>query len=115
MEISQVLVNLLINALDAVQSLKEKWVRLEVDHQEDSVTVAVTDSGAGIPPEINDRMFEPLFTTKPTGMGTGLGLSISKRIIERHGGTLMIDRSSPHTRFMVRSPAAREERGTNAA
>jgi two-component system, NtrC family, sensor kinase len=51
--------------------------------------IKFADNGLGIPPEIRDRLFEPLFTTKPVGKGTGLGLSISYQIIvEKHGGTV---------------------------
>jgi GAF domain-containing protein len=72
----------------------------------DAVEVRVRDNGTGIPPEIKDRMFQPFFTTKPTGEGTGLGLSISYDIItQQHGGTITVE-SEPgaFTEFTVRLP-----------
>ena len=64
------------------------------------------DNGTGIPPEIKDKLFQPFFTTKPTGEGTGLGLSISYDIVtQQHGGTIWVD-SEPgaFTEFTVRLP-----------
>ena len=72
----------------------------------DLVEVTVRDNGTGIPPEIRDRLFQPFFTTKPTGEGTGLGLSISYDIVtQQHGGTIMVD-SDPgaFTEFVIRLP-----------
>jgi two-component system, NtrC family, sensor kinase len=70
------------------------------------VEITVRDNGTGIPPEIRDRLFQPFFTTKPTGEGTGLGLSISYDIItQQHGGTITVD-SEPgaYTEFTIRLP-----------
>lgn len=102
LEVSQVLINLLTNALDAARAQKEKWVRLSVVGVEDEwVKVAVTDSGEGISPHVSEKLFQAFFTTKPAGTGTGLGLSISKRIIDEHGGRIEVDYSAPHTTFVV--------------
>ena len=76
------------------------------------VEIRITDTGRGIPREIQDRIFEPFFTTKPPGLGTGLGLSVSYFIVtEDHGGTMSLE-SNPGvgTRFVVRLPAAGKER-----
>ncbi len=64
------------------------------------------DNGAGIPPEIRDKLFQPFFTTKPTGEGTGLGLSISWDIVvQEHGGTIAVDsRAGEFTEFTIRLP-----------
>jgi two-component system NtrC family sensor kinase len=73
---------------------------------EDSVEVRVRDNGTGIPPEIRDKLFQPFFTTKPTGEGTGLGLSISYDIVtQQHGGTITVE-SEPgsFTEFTVHLP-----------
>jgi len=70
------------------------------------VEIKVRDNGTGIPPEIRDKLFQPFFTTKPTGEGTGLGLSISYDIVtQQHGGTIEVD-SEPgqFTQFTVRLP-----------
>jgi signal transduction histidine kinase len=72
----------------------------------EAVEVRVRDNGTGIPPEIRDQLFQPFFTTKPTGEGTGLGLSISWDIVTRqHGGTITIDgREGEFTEFTIRLP-----------
>ena len=106
-QISQVLLNLIANAADAVQDLSERWIRIEVSRNADAVEIAVTDSGGGIPDEIRARVMQPFFTTKPAGQGTGFGLSISRAFAEAHAGTLTIDVASPHTRFVVTLPARR--------
>ena len=72
----------------------------------DAVEITVRDNGAGIPPEIKDKLFQPFFTTKPTGEGTGLGLSISYDIVtQQHGGTITVE-SEPgaYTEFTIRLP-----------
>jgi signal transduction histidine kinase len=72
----------------------------------DAVEVQVRDNGVGIPAEIKDKLFQPFFTTKPTGEGTGLGLSISYDIVTQpHGGTIEVDsRVGEYTEFTVRLP-----------
>lgn len=107
-ELSQVLVNLLANAFDASQVAPSKWIRVRAVDVADAGTVelSVEDSGAGVPAAIADSIFQPFFTTKEVGIGTGLGLSISRSIVERHGGTLTLDRAAPHTRFVVVLPAS---------
>jgi signal transduction histidine kinase len=72
----------------------------------DAVEVRVRDNGVGIPPEMRDKLFQPFFTTKPTGEGTGLGLSISYEIVtQQHGGTISVDsKVGEYTEFTVRLP-----------
>ena len=71
-----------------------------------AVEIRVRDNGIGIPPEVKDKLFQPFFTTKPTGEGTGLGLSISYDIVtQQHGGTIKADsRVREYTEFTVRLP-----------
>ena len=107
-EISQVLLNLLNNAVDAVEPLGEKWVELQVKSAGKEVEISVTDSGRGIPKHFRDKVGQPFFTTKQVGHGTGLGLSISRGIVEAHGGSLHLDAESEHTRFVVTLPKAAE-------
>jgi GAF domain-containing protein/nitrogen-specific signal transduction histidine kinase len=73
-----------------------------------AIEVRVRDNGTGIPPELHDRLFQPFFTTKPTGEGTGLGLSISYDIVtQQHGGTIAVDsRVGEFTEFTIRLPRA---------
>ncbi len=110
-QISQVLMNLLNNAYDAVENLAEKWVDVSVDtSSSNTIRILVTDSGHGISPEIEQKLMQPFFTTKELGKGTGLGLSISDGIIREHKGSLYYDRSSPHTRFVIELPAAQPQK-----
>ncbi len=103
-QISQVFVNLLNNAKDAILPLEEKWIKIELLDLGSTVEVAVTDSGKGIPQELHDKIMLPFFTTKPTGKGSGLGLSISRTIIEHHGGKISVDATCSNTRFVVSLP-----------
>ena len=72
----------------------------------DAVKISIRDNGVGIPAEIKDKLFQPFFTTKPTGEGTGLGLSISYDIVtQQHGGTIEVDsRVGEFTEFTVQLP-----------
>jgi C4-dicarboxylate-specific signal transduction histidine kinase len=103
-QISQVLLNLLNNAYDAVSGLDTRWVRLEGREVDDTIEISITDSGTGIEQEIVKKIMAPFFTTKPPGVGTGLGLSISSNIVTDHGGELRLDLSCENTRFVVVLP-----------
>lgn len=104
-EVSQVILNLLNNAFDAVVNLKERWVQIDVDNQDTAyVKIRITDSGHGISNDLTNKIMEPFFTTKAVGKGTGLGLSISKGIIEDHKGELFINNNSPNTQFIISLP-----------
>ncbi len=103
-EISQVLLHLLSNSIDAIKSQEEKWIELSVEVEENWVRLAVTDSGQGIASDLQDKIMLPFFSTKEVGKGAGLGLSFSNSIAELHGGRLNLDRDHPHTRFVVTLP-----------
>lgn len=105
-QLSQVLLNLLGNAFDAVHTLEERRVTITLGSDGHQFTLAITDSGEGIPDTIRQKIFQPFFTTKEIGKGTGLGLSISKTIIESHRGRLYLDPNTPKTRFVVEVPWA---------
>lgn len=104
-EISQVVLNLMNNARDAVSQSVEKVIRLRLTQDANWAYLTVEDTGVGVPAEIRDRIFQPFFTTKDVGSGTGLGLSISKGIVEAHGGRLYIDSPAKGARFVVKLPA----------
>lgn len=103
-EISQVLLNLLNNAFDAVSKLEEKWVKVGVIDSGDTVTISITDSGKGIPVHLRTRLFDPFFSTKEKQYGTGLGLSIAKGLVDKQGGSLEIDELCPNTKFQIIFP-----------
>lgn len=89
----QVLTNLVDNAAQAAKS--GGWIELAAHADGSTISIEVSDSGGGVPPELRERIFEPFFTTKPPGVGTGLGLPLARDIVHRHGGTLEIrDRGS---------------------
>lgn len=99
-QISQVLVNIIGNAVDAVTGLPEKWINVEVKEKGDKIYFYITDCGKGISPELQEKIMHPFFTTKGVNKGTGLGLSISKNIIEEHDGLLQYNKESPNTQFV---------------
>lgn len=100
-EIEQVIINLLNNSIDAINGQKEPWLNIAVKVHANSVLIEVTDSGDGIPRDIQLKMFEPFYTTKETNKGTGLGLSVAKGIVDDHNATIEIDDSSPNTLIRV--------------
>ena len=105
-QINQVLLNLLLNAIQAMGKPGAIHVSLRRDH--DSALITVADEGKGILPENLENIFRPFFTTK--GHGTGLGLSLARRIVEAHGGTIRVrSEIGKGTQFEVRLPIARGE------
>jgi two-component system, NtrC family, sensor kinase len=109
-QIVQVLLNLLQNAFVAVSAFDgDKWVAIEVEAREKSITLSVVDSGHGISPGLRDRIMEPFFTTKPVGKGTGLGLSLCRTIALEHGGELRYEAREGHTCFSLILPGLEEE------
>lgn len=110
-QISQVLLNLLNNAFDAIlmdDGIADKWIKLNISRLTidgaDSVEIRVIDAGRGIPQELHRKMMEPFFTTKEVGKGTGLGLSISKGIIQKHNGVFGYELFEENTSFYFRLP-----------
>lgn len=103
-EISQVLINLLNNSYDAIQDSNDKWVEIVSETTSDKIIITVTDSGLGIPVEIQNKLMQPFYTTKEIGKGTGLGLSISRGIIEDHCGMFYYNSKSAHTQFVIELP-----------
>lgn len=93
-QLHQVLLNLIINAQHALQDQpapRRIRVTSRYDSAIDVIRITVADNGPGIPADLRARVFEPYFTTKPTGIGTGVGLAVSLGIVEAHGGTLTVD------------------------
>ncbi|MBI1337572.1 MAG: hypothetical protein GC164_11485 [Phycisphaera sp.] len=90
----QVMTNILLNALDAMDSAESPTLTLRTACDGSTCRIEVTDTGPGIAPNHIDKLFEPFFTTKPVGKGTGLGLSISYKLMQNQGGTIEV-RSRP--------------------
>ncbi|QDV35204.1 Sporulation kinase E [Tautonia plasticadhaerens] len=108
-QITQVVLNLLINASQAIDELDRPEggrIRIRIRDEADAQVVEVCDDGCGIDPDHLPRLYDPFFTTKPVGEGTGLGLAISHSIVTGHGGSIAVD-SGPGrgTTFRLRLPA----------
>ncbi|WP_175922720.1 histidine kinase [Burkholderia latens] len=105
-QLNQVFMNLLVNAAHAIPARGAITIRTSSDGEH--VSIAISDTGTGMTPDIMRRIFDPFFTTKPVGQGTGLGLSVSHGIVERHRGTIDVT-SEPGrgTTFCVRLPIRR--------
>jgi signal transduction histidine kinase len=101
-ELTQVWVNLIDNAIYAMQ--QQGKLEICVRRVEDRVVVGVSDSGCGIPVELQGRIFEPFFTTKPRGEGSGLGLDIVQQIVQKQGGEIQVDSQPGRTTFIVLLP-----------
>ena len=89
-QLTQVFINLLLNALSALEGRQGGEVRVAMQVAEGQVIVDVVDNGRGISPEHLDRVFEPFFTTDESGRGVGLGLNITREIVHRHGGMIRV-------------------------
>ncbi|MCZ4410062.1 ATP-binding protein [Cryomorphaceae bacterium 1068] len=105
-DIGRVLLNLINNAFQAVNGVSNPTVTVKTKRTtNDELRITITDNGPGIPPDIKDKIFQPFFTTKPTGQGTGLGLSLSYDIVKAHGGELTVEtEEGKGTSFLIRLP-----------
>ncbi len=103
--ISQVLLNLINNSYQAILDLDKKWVRLTIDTNDTHVLFKMTDSGPGIPKDIQKNIFSPFFTTKKMAEGTGLGLALSLKIIKNQNGLLYLNDNHPNTQFVLALPS----------
>jgi C4-dicarboxylate-specific signal transduction histidine kinase len=111
-QLQQVLLNLIMNAIEAMSAITDRprvlAIRSEDLHAPERVAIAVRDSGAGLDPQGAKRLFEPFFTTKPQGMG--MGLSICRNIISAHGGELACaNNPNGGATFEFKLPVAKEE------
>jgi signal transduction histidine kinase len=113
-DIGRVLLNLFTNAFYAVTEKKkqvvegyEPVVRVTTKKVNDKVQLSVIDNGKGIPQNLVDKIFQPFFTTKPTGQGTGLGLSLSYDIVKAHGGEIKVEtKEGEGSEFIILLPVA---------
>jgi two-component system NtrC family sensor kinase len=104
-EINQVLMNIILNGIQAIEGKGTLTVATRWDAQEKEVQVEITDTGPGIPADVKRLIFDPFFTTKDVGKGTGLGLAISASIVEKHRGKIQVHSEEGHgARFIVILP-----------
>ncbi|WDP90953.1 MAG: PAS domain S-box protein [Desulfobacter sp.] len=111
-ELTQVMINLMINACHAVEGIPDGCIEVITDKEGADVLISVQDNGTGIKKRHLPRIFDPFFTTKPVGQGTGLGLSVGYGIIRRHGGTITAgNREEGGAVFTIRLPLEQDKGG----
>ncbi|MBC7538532.1 MAG: PAS domain-containing sensor histidine kinase [Bacteriovorax sp.] len=105
-QLSQILLNLINNAQDAIFKNLDKWIEISFEENLTSnlLVLRIADSGTGISESIAENILTPFFTTKEVGKGTGLGLSISNSIAQQHNGRLYFDKTVPNTTFILEIP-----------
>ncbi len=107
-QIEQVLLALIMNAIDAMPRGGNLWIETRLSDDQAEIEIEVRDDGAGIAPDILPHIFEPFMTTKESGRGVGLGLAISRGIVERHNGRIEVEsKLGQGTTFTVTLPRSR--------
>jgi two-component system, NtrC family, C4-dicarboxylate transport sensor histidine kinase DctB len=101
----QAVLNMIVNAEQALAGQKGGAIRLEMELPEGWVVLRVSDNGGGVDPAIADRLFEPFVTTRPRDESSGLGLAVARQIAEQHGGTLTNEAPASGASFVLRLPA----------
>jgi len=113
-KLGQVLINLLLNAADAIDEATtlERRIDIETKCEPPWVSLSVSDTGCGIPQDLLQHVFEPFFSSKPLGKGSGLGLSICSELVSSWGGTIRVE-SQPGqgSRFTIQLPLANSDQG----
>lgn len=109
-EIQRMFLNLMSNALDALEKSEKKELNIELRSEDKFVKVIIVDTGCGIAPKDMPRIFDPFFTTKPMGRGTGLGLPICERIATEHNADIKCEsKPGKGTKFTIRLPCGRKD------
>jgi signal transduction histidine kinase len=117
--LTQVLTNLLVNALQALEKTEHPLISITTDFDDTHVLLEIVDNGPGMSPDVLSRIFDPFFTTKPIGRGTGLGLAITRQLVEKMGGEIFVESEPGHgakftvvlERKLALIEGARAERG----
>lgn len=100
-EISQILFNLISNAIDAIKAIEKKWIHINFEYNSKKLSIIVIDCGNGIPETIRNKIMEPFYTTKAVGEGTGLGLSISQGLAKDNNAELICVADAVNTTFVL--------------
>ncbi|MCX6126443.1 MAG: HAMP domain-containing sensor histidine kinase [Proteobacteria bacterium] len=95
----------LLNAFEAASYVSPSWVHIAVNKFDSYFEISITDSGAGIAPDLHHKIMQPFFTTREVGKGIGIGLNVAKRVLESHGGSIALDVTAANTRFVLKLPA----------
>ena len=99
--LSQVILNLILNAIHAIETIENKWISIKTKTSKKGLQILVTDCGSGIPDDIAGKIMHPFFTTKEPGKGTGIGLSLSRKAVAKMNGHLYYNTNSPNTQFII--------------
>lgn len=106
-DLGRVLLNLINNAFYATKGVEKPLVSVKTERKDNQVLIRIIDNGSGIPEAIKDKIFQPFFTTKPTGEGTGLGLSLAYDIVKAHDGELKVEtKETEGSEFIINFPIA---------
>lgn len=108
--LKHVVSNILKNAVEAVEELDEKWVKLLLVENKHQYKILIQNSGPHIDKAVIDKIFDPFFSTKDVGTAMGIGLSVSKTLVLAHGGTIRVDTKNPHVMFEIALPKIKVEK-----
>ncbi len=104
-QLNQVFMNILDNAVGAIEKQGDIWIRIELDKTYKNLLIEIEDNGIGMDEETARKVFDPFFTTKPVGQGTGLGMSITHKIIKNHQGNIQVtSEKNKGTKFTITLP-----------
>ena len=104
-QLNQVFMNILDNAVGAIEKQGDIWIRINPDKTNKNLVIEIEDNGVGMDSETARKVFDPFFTTKPVGQGTGLGMSITHKIIKNHQGSINVESSKgTGTKFIITLP-----------
>jgi len=106
-QLTQALLNLVLNAEEALGTASGRQLQVKLTATPDRVRIAVSDNGTGVDPAMRDRIFEPFISTSQSERALGLGLPVSRAIVESHGGKLWLSDETPGATFVVDLPAGR--------
>lgn len=114
-DLLNIFISLINNSFEAVSPLNEKWVNIKIQQKNQYYAFSIIDSGLGIKPEITEKVFEPLFTTKETPPTRGMGLHVAKKILQTYSGDLFYDSEATNTTFIIMLPTAGNALSSDAA